>query len=143
MVTLGLLAYNGILLGTLAGLTIGTGNFGVFVRYVAPHGMLELSCIAVAGAAGLRLARAVLEPGVRSRAQALRDEATPAVALVLGTAPWLVLAGLTEGFVTPRGLALDDALALGALLAAGYWTLVATRGRRAPAQRRRRDLAST
>ena len=77
--TLSLLAYNGLLLGTLAGLTIQSGTFSVFVRYIVPHGLLELSCIAIAGVAGLRLARALIEPGVLPRAQALRAEARGAV----------------------------------------------------------------
>jgi uncharacterized membrane protein SpoIIM required for sporulation len=127
--TLVLLAYNGVLLGTLAGLTIQAGTFSVFVRYVAPHGVLELSCISVCGLAGLRLASALIDPGVLPRADALRAQARPAVMLVLGTAPWLVLAGLTEGFITPRALPQPAALAVGAALGALYWGLVATAGR--------------
>jgi uncharacterized membrane protein SpoIIM required for sporulation len=127
--TLAMLAYNGILLGALAGITMQAGSFPIFVRYVVPHGLLELSCIAVAGAAGLRLAWAVIEPGTLPRGASLRGQARPAVTLVLGTAPWLVLAGLTEGFVTPRGLSLLTALAVGVGLAAVYWLLAATRGR--------------
>jgi uncharacterized membrane protein SpoIIM required for sporulation len=126
--TIALLGYNGVLLGVLAGITIQSGNFSVFVRYVAPHGLLELSCIAVSGAAGLRLAWAVIDPGNLPRAVALRAAARPAVLLALATAPWLVIAGLTEGFVTPRGLPLVAALALGVFLAGVYWTLVFTRG---------------
>lgn len=128
--SIALLAYNGVLLGVLAGITIQAGNFSVFVRYVAPHVLLELSCTAVAGAAGLRLAWALIDPGNLPRAVALRAAARPAVVLALGTAPWLVLAGLTEGFVTPRGLPLGAALALGLFLAGLYWLLVATRARR-------------
>jgi uncharacterized membrane protein SpoIIM required for sporulation len=127
--TIALLVYNGALLGALAGITIQAGNFSVFVRYVAPHGMLELSCIAVSGAAGLRLAWAVIDPGNLPRWVSLRGAARPSVLLVLGTAPWLVIAGLTEGFVTPRGLPLGAALALGAFLAGLYWLLSFTRGR--------------
>jgi uncharacterized membrane protein SpoIIM required for sporulation len=128
--TLALLAYNGVLLGTLAGITLQSGNFAVFLRYVVPHGVLELSCISVAGAAGLRLASAVIEPGTLSRGVSLRAAARPAVALAVGTAPWLVLAGLTEGFVTPRGLPLSAALAVGLFLGGLFWLLVTTRGRR-------------
>jgi uncharacterized membrane protein SpoIIM required for sporulation len=123
------LAYNGLLLGTLAGLTIQAGTFSVFVRYVAPHGLLELSCISVAGAAGLGLGRALIEPGLLTRGESLRREARKAVALVLGTAPWLVLAGTVEGFVTPRDLPLGAALAVGVTLAAIFWSLALTRGR--------------
>ncbi len=126
--TLFILAYNGLLLGLLAGLTLQAGTFSVFVRYVAPHGMLELSCITVCGAAGLRLAGALIEPGALSRAQSLRREAGVAVLIVLGTAPWLVLAGTVEGFVTPRGLPLFAALGIGVSLATLYWSLYLLRG---------------
>lgn len=127
--TLALLAYNGILLGALAGITMQAGRFSVFVRYVVPHGLLELSCIAVAGAAGLRLAWAVIDPGILPRGVSMRAQARPAVTLVLGTGPFLVLAGLTEGFVTPRGLPLPAALAVGLGLGGAYWLLAMARGR--------------
>jgi uncharacterized membrane protein SpoIIM required for sporulation len=126
--TLWILAYNGVLLGVLAGITIQVGSFPVFVRYVVPHGLLELSCIAVAGAAGLRLAWAIIDPGYLPRGASLRAQARPAVLLVLGTAPWLVAAGLTEGFITPRGLPLPAALAVGVGLAGAYWLLAVSRG---------------
>jgi uncharacterized membrane protein SpoIIM required for sporulation len=135
--TLVVLAYNGVLLGVLAGLTIQSGSFSVFVRYVVPHGVLELSCIAVSGAAGLSLAWAVIDPGTLPRGVSLRAQARPAVMLVLGTAPFLVLAGLTEGFLTPRGLPLAAALAVGLALGACYWLLAITRG----LHRRARDFA--
>jgi uncharacterized membrane protein SpoIIM required for sporulation len=99
------------------------------VRYILPHGLLELSCISIAGVAGLRLARALIDPGVRPRGEALRTEARGAVAMVLGTAPWLVVAGLTEGFLTPRDIPLPAALAVGCALAGVYWTLVVCAGR--------------
>lgn len=139
--TIALLAYNGALLGALAGITIQAGNFSVFVRYVAPHGLLELSCIAVSGAAGLRLAWAVIDPGHLPRGVSLRAAARPAVLLALGTAPCLVVAGLTEGFVTPRGLPLGAALALGGFLAGMYWLLAFTRGRAPSLRGSRADSA--
>lgn len=129
LVTLGVLAYNGVILGTLAGLTLRAGKFALFVRLVVPHGVLELSCFTVAGAAGLRMAWAMIDPGTATRGASLRAGARPAVALVLGTAPCLVVAGLTEGFVTPELLPLGSALAVGLVLGLGYWLLVLARGR--------------
>lgn len=129
--TLVVLGYNGLMLGALAGLSIQGGNFAVFLRYVAPHGVLELSCFTVAGAAGLRLAWAMIDAGRLPRSESLRRQARPAVALIIGTAPWLVVAGLTEGFVTPHALALPAALAVGVTLGGAFWLLVATRGLRA------------
>jgi hypothetical protein len=52
------------------------------------------------------------------------------VKIVLGTAPWLVVAGLIEGFVTPAGLGLPVVLAVGFGVAALYWSLVFGLGRR-------------
>jgi uncharacterized membrane protein SpoIIM required for sporulation len=127
--TLAVLAYNGAMLGALGGITLSNGSFSVFVRYIVPHGLLELSCFTLAGAAGLRLAWSIIDPGTLPRGESLRRQARPAVALVLGTAPWLVVAGLTEGFITPHGLPLAAALAVGIGLAGTFWTLVVVRGR--------------
>jgi uncharacterized membrane protein SpoIIM required for sporulation len=126
--TLYVLLQNGVLLGVVAGLAIGAGNGRSFFELVTAHGVLELSCIIVAGAAGLRLGWALIDPGNRTRGEALREEARAAVEIVLGTAPWLVLAGLVEGFVTPSGTGLPTVLAVGLSLGAIYWGLVLWRG---------------
>jgi uncharacterized membrane protein SpoIIM required for sporulation len=122
--TLYMLVANGILLGSVAGLAIGAGNGRPFFELVVAHGVLELSCIAVAGAAGLRLASAIVDPGTRTRIDALRTEARAAVEMVLGTAVWLVVAGLVEGFLTPAGKGLTVVLIVGFGLGALYWGLV-------------------
>jgi uncharacterized membrane protein SpoIIM required for sporulation len=140
-VTIALLLLNQVLLGTLAGLTIQAGTFSVFVRYIVPHGLLELSCFSIASVAGLMLARALINPGVHPRAEVLRREARRAVQIVLATAPWLVVAGLTEGFITPRGLPLPVAIAVGVVLAGVFWTLVLTRGRAAQPRHTRATAA--
>jgi uncharacterized membrane protein SpoIIM required for sporulation len=121
--------YNGVLLGTVAGLASGAGGGERLVELVAPHGFLELSCIAVAAAAGFRIGWAVINPGPRGRGAALASEARGGAEVVLGTVPWLVLAGLVEGFVTPRQIGVPAALAVGVGLAAVFWGLVLWRGR--------------
>jgi uncharacterized membrane protein SpoIIM required for sporulation len=135
--TLYLLVYNGMLLGAVAGLAVGAGNGRPFFELVTAHGVLELSCIVIGGLAGFRLAAAIVEPGYRSRGAALRDEARAAVELILGTAVWLVVAGLVEGFVTPAGTGLTTVLVVGFGLGALFWGLVLWRG----GQRRARDLS--
>jgi uncharacterized membrane protein SpoIIM required for sporulation len=127
-----LLIFNGVQLGVVAGLAIGSGNGRVFFELVTAHGILELSCIVVAAAAGLRMGWTIIEPGRRTRARALGLEAREAVKIVLGTGPWLVVAGLIEGLLTPAGLGLPTVLAVGIGVAAAYWGLVLVLGRPGP-----------
>lgn len=123
------LLQNGVLLGALAGLAIGAGNGSPFFELTVPHGLLELSCIVVAAAAGLRIAWAVIAPGYRSRGRALREEAGRAVLMVVGTAAWLVVAGLVEGYFTPARHGLGPALLVGFTLFVVFWSLVFVLGR--------------
>jgi uncharacterized membrane protein SpoIIM required for sporulation len=132
--TLGLLsayvlATNGALVGVLAVLELKAGGFGPFVRLIVPHGLLELSCIAVSGSAGFLIARALIDPGRRTRSEALARLAPMLGDTVLGVAGCLVIAGLTEGIVTTWDLPLGSALAIGLGLAGAFWALVVWRGR--------------
>jgi uncharacterized membrane protein SpoIIM required for sporulation len=122
-------ASNGVILGAVGGLAAGSGALRPFVDLVTPHGVLELSCVVVAGAAGLRLGWALVEPGPRTRGEALQAEGRRTVLVVLGTAPWLAVCALVEGFAQPAALGLGGVLAVGFGLAAVYWGLVAWRGR--------------
>ena len=128
VVTVFVLVFNGILFGAVLGLAVGSGNGERLVELVVAHGVLELSCIAVAGMAGLRMAWAVVDPGHRRRAVAFREEAGRAVEVALGTALCLVVAGVVEGFVTPAGFGLVANSIVGVALGAAYWALVLVRG---------------
>lgn len=129
LVTAIVLVFNGTLLGAVAGLATEAGNGRIFFELVTAHGVLELSCIVVAGAAGLRLGWSIVDPGRLRRVDSLAGEARRTVAIVLGTAPWFVLAGLVEGFLTPAGTGLEAVLAIGFGLGALYWLLVVLLGR--------------
>jgi uncharacterized membrane protein SpoIIM required for sporulation len=135
VVTALILIFNGVILGAVGGLMVGAGNWRGFLELVTGHGVLELSCILVAGAAGLRLGWAIVAPGYRTRGDSARIEARKAVAIALGTAPWLVAAGIVEGNrarLAEAGVGVD--LAVGVAIGLVYWTLVIVRGaaRRAP-----------
>lgn len=124
--------YNGTFIGAIGGLSVQAGDGERFVSLVIGHGVLELSCIAVGTMAGLRLGLSIVDPGRMTRLQSLRAEARPALELVLGTIPWLVLAGLIEGFFTGSAPALGPAIAVGVALGVVFWALVVWRGRPAP-----------
>lgn len=126
--TAALLLYNGALLGAVCGLAVGAGNSEAFVKFVAGHGLLELSCVAVCSAAGLRLGWSWVSPGTDRRARSLAREGRAAVEVVLGTMPWLVVAGLVEAFLRPAGLPLGLVVGIGIALAATFWGLVVLRG---------------
>ena len=124
------LVFNGLILGVVGGLAFGAGNGAAFLRLLSAHGPLELSCIVVGGVAGLRLGWAMIAPGPAARGPAVVAEARNAVELALGTAPWLVLCGLAEGFLDrPRPARRRSSSAIGVALFALFWGLVAWRGR--------------
>jgi uncharacterized membrane protein SpoIIM required for sporulation len=131
--TVFVLAQNGLLLGVIGGALVAGGNGGFFLELAAAHGVLELSCIVVAAAAGLRLGWALVHPGNRTRRAALVAEARPAVLMTIGIVPWLVVAGIIESFVSRRGLAALPMTIVGLAIGGGFWLLMWLRGRTRPA----------
>ena len=134
------LVANGLMLGAALGAAQHYGVGGLLWSFVSPHGYLELTCIVIAGAAGLMLGDALLRPGLLLRREALARAARRAVELVLGAAPVLVVAGLIEGFVSPSDMPTELKLAIGPLSAVVFYALLLTVGR--TAQRRPRSFSS-
>lgn len=128
--TIYLLLFNGLLVGAIGAACGAAGMSWQFWSFVAPHGVLELPAICIAGGAGLRLAQGLLFPGPGPRAAALARAGTEAVYLLLGTIPLLVVAGLIEGFISarawPLGVKFGLATVLAAALAAWLAGLLAT-----------------
>ena len=124
-----LLIFNGLLLGGVAGLATRSGHGDTVFTLIVAHGVLELSIIVVAAAAGMRIGWALVDPGLEPRSKALVKQARSAVLIVIGTIPWFVLAGLVEGFVTPAGFGPLIAGIVGVSLGSLYWGLVLWRGR--------------
>ncbi len=92
-----LLFWNGIPLGALAAQYYQSGESLFFWAWILPHGVVELTVVFIAGAAGFVLARGLWFPGLESRQTALLRESKRAVQLVVGGMPMLVLAGAIEG----------------------------------------------
>lgn len=130
--TLYYLALNGFMLGVVAAACAARGMSLSLWSFVAPHGVLELPAIFIAGGAGLRLAQGMLFPGVLPRRHAIRTAGADAVRLVLGCVPVLVIAGVIEAFVSPTdlpvGLKFGLAGALLVLLASYLFAPRATEG---------------
>lgn len=129
VLTAALLAYNGVVFGAIGTLAVASGNAEVAVEAVVGHGVLELSCIVVGSAAGLSLGWSMLNRGERRLGEAMRMEGRTAFQLALGTAPWLVVAGILEGFLSRTGTDWLPATAVGLGTGAVYWGLFLWRGR--------------
>lgn len=102
LLTVWVLFFNGLMIGTLTGLTSFHGIGFELWTFVIGHGVVELSVIFMAGGSGLMLGWAILRPGLLRRRDALAQAARKAVYLLLGAVPWLVLAGTIEGFISPN-----------------------------------------
>ena len=127
--TAGLLFWNGGSLGALLAVYAPKGLALPLLAWLLIHGVTELFAITLAGAAGLRLARALVFPGERTRVEALQTQGQIAATAMAGVLVMLVCAGALEGF--GRQLVQDDlwrwaiaaATALGwGLYVYGPWT---------------------
>lgn len=101
VLTFYVLARNAVMLGAALGLGAYHGKLLLMAAIVAPHGVVELSAVVVAGAAGLRMGYALLNPGELLRRDALVLAAREAGQLALGTIPMFIFAGLVEGLISP------------------------------------------
>lgn len=125
------LAANGANLGVAAGLFTAAGQAPKFWGLVLPHGLIELTSVVIAGAAGIRIGWSVIDPGDRTRREALALEAGRCVVLVIGTVFTLAVAGTIEGFVTGSALATAARVGLGVAVEVAFLTYVVVLGRRA------------
>ncbi len=114
--TIYMMAFNGLLIGVIGVACYLSGMSVQLWSFVAPHGVLELPAIFIAGGAGLRIAQGLLFPGVLPRRDSLARAGSEAVQLLLGTIPILILAGLIEAFVSPTGLAIRSKFSMAAAL---------------------------
>lgn len=101
--TIWMMLMNGLLIGVIGAATWKAGMALQLWSFVAPHGVLELPAIFIAGGAGLEIARGLLFPGMLPRKVSLARAGRRASKLVLGVIPLLVVAGLLEGFFSPSG----------------------------------------
>ena len=116
--TVALLIFNGVSLGAAFGLYANQQVLGVILAFVSPHGVMELTAICLAGAAGLVVGSALLVPGRRTRRAALVERGRAALSLLAGSAALLVVAAIVEGFYSPSALPAAYKFAFGAASAA-------------------------
>lgn len=94
------LVYNGVMVGVFQYFFIERGLFFESFLTIWQHGVVEISCIILAGAAGLVLAKGMIFPGTYSRIDAFRLSGRKGLIMMLGILPLLIYSGIIESWVT-------------------------------------------
>jgi len=92
------LLFNGVVLGAVAGHLTQLGYIEPFWGFVAGHSAMELTAIVISGAAGLKIAAALIAPKRKTRRRALLDNSKIAVKLIYGAALMFIFAAFIEAF---------------------------------------------
>lgn len=122
------LLYNGLAIGAVAGHLTQIGYIETFWGFVAGHSAFELTAIMLSGAAGFKLAQALIMPGRKSRLLALRDNAQQAIGIVYGSATLFIMAAFVEAFWSSQAwipVTVKYVVGIGLwVLVIGYFTLL-------------------
>lgn len=95
-----IMIYNGVMIGAFQYFFIERGLFFESFLTIWQHGVIEISCIVLAGAAGLVLAKGILFPRSYSRLDSFRINGRKSLTIIMGIMPLLVLSGAIEAYVT-------------------------------------------
>ena len=129
--TLFVLLNNALNGGVDGGFMIAHGRGTEFWALILPHGMLELTAVFLAAAAGLRLGWTIIDPGPRPRSRALAEEGRSTITIVLGLIVVLAVSGVIEAFVTPSPLPTWARIGIGAVAEVSFLIYVFFFGSRA------------
>ncbi|MEL7121065.1 MAG: stage II sporulation protein M [Bacteroidota bacterium] len=131
---------NGIMVGTFQYFFIERDLFWESFLTIWIHGTLEISCIIIAGAAGITMGKGLLFPGTYTRLQAFQRSSRRGLKIMIGITPLIILAGFIEGYLTRftetpdwiRGLFIFLCLAFILLYFVVYPIVLARRGFKNP-----------
>ncbi len=126
-----LLFQNSANLGVMAAFMFDAGKADVFLGLLAPHGLLELTAVFLAGAVGMRLGWSVVSPGNRPRSQVLAEQGRAVVAVAVGLVGVLLVSGLIEALVTPSPLPTAVRIGIGVAAEIAFLAYVFHFGRKA------------
>ena len=119
--TLYIMGLNGLMLGGIFAFTNQYSMADRLLEFVVAHGMVELSVIVLAGAAGMKLGEALIRPGQQSRVASFQQAVSKAGKLIALGVPLLIGAGFIEGYISPNhNFDLGMRLVVGSL----YWVIM-------------------
>lgn len=91
---------NGIMVGTFISFFSGYDLLSESMMVIFIHGALELSAIAIAGAAGFVLGNSFIFPGTYKRSTAFIKGAKEGLKMLISLVPVFIMAGFLESYVT-------------------------------------------
>ncbi|PIE26945.1 MAG: hypothetical protein CSA58_06880, partial [Micrococcales bacterium] len=133
---------NAVQVGLTGGIMVANGAAGKFFGLITPHGLLELTAVFTAAAAGLRLFWSAVSPGPRPRLQAVAEEGRALFTVAGGLVVVLLVSGLVEALVTPSPLPTAVRIVIGILALAAYLGYAWLFGSRAVAAGQTGDMAA-
>jgi len=139
-----LISLNGLMLGAIFAFTAQHDLGMRLFNFAVAHGLVELSVICIAGAAGVGLGEALVRPREQTRREAFQAASARIGKLLVPCALLLVGCGFIEGYVSPDP---TFPLASRIVIGVGYWLLMIALlrgdllGRSGQIRRSRRNLA--
>lgn len=112
---------NGFMLGGIFAFTAHHGLGQRLFEFVVAHGLVELSCLVLAGAAGAAVGEALVRPRDISRTRAFSTAARDSSRLLVAIAVLLLGCGFIEGYVSPDP---EVPLATRLIVGVGYFLLM-------------------
>jgi uncharacterized membrane protein SpoIIM required for sporulation len=110
-----LLAGNLLNIGVVGGVMVRDGATSTLLTYLAPHGLLELTCLFIGAGVGLRIGWAWIAPGpLRTRRESLVAWVREGMVIAVGLVVALAMAGLLEAFITPSPMPAPIRVGIGA-----------------------------
>ncbi|HHB78275.1 MAG TPA: stage II sporulation protein M [Saprospiraceae bacterium] len=98
--SIGMLVSNGVMVGVFQYFFYERGLLGESFLTIWTHGAFEISAIILAGAAGIVLGKGLLFPGTYHRLKAFQVTAQRGLKIYLGIVPFIIIAGIIEGYIT-------------------------------------------
>lgn len=135
-----LMLQNALNVAVSGGLMASRGKLDIFFGLITPHGLLELTAVFLAAAAGMRLGWTVIDPGPRRRTEVLAEQGRAVMSVALGLVVVLFVSGLIEAFVTPSGLPTPVRIGIGVLAEVAFLGYIVVFGRRAVQRQETGDI---
>lgn len=116
-----IVSLNGFMLGGMFAFTHQHGMAGELLKFVTAHGVVELSVIVLAAAAGVLLGESLIRPAYPTRRESFQHAAGKASKLLLLCVLLLIGCGFIEGYLSPDP---DFPMISRVVVGFGYWIVM-------------------